>query len=400
MKFYLQQGSGMLQLNEEYAQEETDVGFILSPRSLNKNTRIERIKEHAGVLKDRGAKVLFDPQFYEPRTNMSKILRFPYFSDSSEEFMTQDFMGEGAKVFSEKAILYQERELNVSSYIIPGIYTNSISEDWLELFDNLCYGAKNIGDSDKTYYQTIALAKDAIYSDNFDDFIGQCVLSSVDGYYVVLKKPAYFIEDAVYLYKVMNALISIKLSGKKIIMGYGNQQDIMFTGAGIDGFATGNYQNVRSFDPDIFFEAEESIKQRSKWYFDENTFSEFKLPQLDLAFNRGLRDKFGPINDYNGIILNSDRPTTIAVNWTEKLSFKNYFYILKNICISQQDKTLFDRMSFIKDLFEEKQKNVEELSSLRVRIGDKGFSDEAFEATLGAIDSVIADRKFDLESLG
>lgn len=398
MKFYLQQGSGMLQFNEEYAQEEPDVGFILSPRALNKNTEIGRIKKHANALKNKGAEVLFDPQFYEPRTNMSKILRFPYFNEDSEDYMTQDFLGTGAKTFAEKAIIYQERELGVSSYIIPGIYTNSLSEDWLELFDNMFYGGKNSGDSEKIYYQTIALGKDAILSDNFDDFIGQCALSSVDGYYIVLKKPAYINDDLLYLYKVLDALISIKLSGKKIIMGYGNQQDIMFTGAGIDGFATGNYQNVRSFDPDVFFEAEESIKKKSKWYFDENTFSEYKLPQLDLAFRRGFKDKFGPKNSYNEVLLNSDSPTSVAINWSEKLSFKNYFSILNNICVSQKDRSLSERMNFIRELFESKKQNVDELSSLGIRIEDKGFSSDALEATLGAIDSIISDRKFDLDS--
>lgn len=400
MKLYLQQGSGMLRLNEEIAIEEPDIGFILSPRALNKNTKIHRIKEHSTFLISKGREVLFDPQFYEPRTNLSKILRFPYFEDNKDEYLTQEFSGEKAQIFSKNSIRYQEIELNVSSYIIPGIYTNNINENWLELFEDMLNGAFQSGFNSKKYYQTIALGKDAILSDNFDDFVSQCTLSSVDGYYIVLKKPSYFNDDLMYLYKIMNALISIKSSGKEIILGYGNQQDIMFLGAGIDGLASGNYNNVRSFDPELFYESDQdSIKKKGKWYFDGNTLSEYKLPQLDLAFDRGHKDKFGPINKFNELILTSAKPTNIEVQWTEKLSFKNYFTILNDICRLQKDKTLSEKMTQIKTYFETKHKNVKELASAGVRIGDKGFSNEAFEATLGAIDSIMIDRKFDIENM-
>lgn len=400
MKFYLQQGYGMMALNEECAQANENCGFILSPRSLNKRQSIDRISEHAKKLQKKGSEVLFDPQFYQPRTNLEKITQFPYFDDSA--FLTQDFVGDGAKKMALSAIKYQELDLNVDSYIIPGIYTNSIDEDWLEIFDNLLVGSLSSSYNKKEYYQTISLGPDAVLSPNFDDFIGQCVLSPVNGFYVVLKEPEdnYLIQDSLYLYRLLDAFLSLKLANKKVILGYANQQDLMFAGAGIDGLATGNYQNVRKFDPSIFIDSnEEDIKRKGKWYFDGKTLSEYKLQQLDLAFSRGLKDKFGPINDFNKILFEVDRPSTIAIKWTEKLSFRNYFQYMEDMCRLIEKKEKNERMNMMYEFFKEIESHVNNLASAGFRHGTKGFSSEAFEATLDSMSSILSDREFDIKQL-
>lgn len=402
MKFYLQQGYGMMALNEEYAESKKNYGFILSPRSLNKRHTIDRISEHAKILKkkDSDSEILFDPQFYQPRTNLDKIRQFPYFD--TDDFYTQEFVGDGAKKLSLAAINFQELNLNVDSYIIPGIYTNSINDDWLEIFDNFLDGALNSPYNSKVYYQTISLGADAVLSSDFYDFIGQCVLSPVEGFYIVLKKPegTYLIQDSLYLYKLLDAFISLKLANKKIILGYANHQDLMFAGAGIDGLATGNYQNVRSFDPSIFIDSnEDDIKRKGKWYFDGKTLSEYKLQELDLAFSRGLKSLFGPINDFNKILFNTDRPSNIEINWTEKLSFKNYFKFIEDTCNYLGMKKTNERMNFIYDFFKEIESNVINLSSSGFRQRTKGFSSDASEATLDAISSILSDRQFDINQL-
>ncbi|WP_336825140.1 hypothetical protein [Sporosarcina sp. USHLN248] len=53
MAFFLQQGYGMKQLNEEFANKFSNLGVILSPRSLQRNTGIENLEEHSKKLKKR-----------------------------------------------------------------------------------------------------------------------------------------------------------------------------------------------------------------------------------------------------------------------------------------------------------------------------------------------------------
>lgn len=398
MKFYLQQGYGMMKLNKQFAESYGNIGFILSPRSLNKNQSIDRIKKHIDELRKYDVEILFDPQFYEPRTNLDKILKYPYFSGISYE--TVEFMGENAKRFSSEVIKYQASNLDVDKFIIPGTFSNNFSEEWVNVQENLVEGALSTG-LDKEYYQTISLGSDFVLSENFDDFISICSLSPVHGFYITLKKPddrEYMIKNSAYMYRVLEAFVSLNLAGKKVILGYANQQDLMYIGAGVSGVATGNYQNVRFFDPSIFYDSdEEEIRRRGIWYYDDNTFSEFKPEQLDLAKQRDLFDVFGPENEYNRLLLVSSQAS--SVKWGESANFKNYLYWMKKHCDEFNSLQANQRILEVKSLFENRRSNIDRLVNRNFKIGSRGFSLEAYEATISALESIEYDRKEDLQEL-
>ena len=127
MNFYLQQGYGMLSLNEEFAKNNNNIGVILSPRSCAR----ERMERHVNDLKKLNANLLFDPQFFNPRTTRENILSYPYWNNIDYE--TIDFSQIGAEVLCEKVIDYQVNVLFLDKVILPGSYTNIASEEWLQL---------------------------------------------------------------------------------------------------------------------------------------------------------------------------------------------------------------------------------------------------------------------------
>lgn len=398
MDFFIQQGYGMMGLNKEFAEKNIGMSFILSPRSLQAGQDIERIRIHADEIREYGAKILFDPQFYLPRTNLEKILNFPYFEGWN--YATTDFLGDQAKKFSENAVKYQHEVLNTESLIVPGSYTNSYSEDWSNLQDDLLEGALASG-IDSEFYQTLSLGPDLVLSDDFDDLIGALVLSNASGFYVTLKKPSsndFMVVDDNYLYRLLNAFLSIKLSGKKIILGYSNQQDLMFASVGVDAIASGNYQNVRFFNPDIFFDnGEENIQRRGSWYYDNNTLSEFKPQQMALAQTRGFFHLFGPINNYNRSLLEANPVTSVP--WSESNNFRNYLYWMNEN--SKHISTYKERMiDSVIDFFEKKEENMSILLAKGFREGNRAFSLNGYESTLSAISAINTDRKEDLEYLG
>ena len=396
MELFIQQGYGMMGLNKEFAEKNDGMSFILSPRSLQVGQNIAKIKEHADDLRDRGAQILFDPQFYLPRTNLEKILKFPYFDDL--DYATTDFLGDQAKKFGENAVKYQHEILNTSALIIPGIYTNSYSEDWSNLQDDLIEGALSTG-IQGPFFQKLSIGPDLVLSDDFDDLIGALVLSEADGFYVTLKKPSddFMVINDNYMYKLLDAFLSIKLSGKKIILGYSNQQDLMFASVGVDAIASGNYQNVRFFNPEIFFDnGEENIQRRGSWYYDNNTLSEFKPQQMSLAQTRGFFEMFGPINEYNRSLLEANPVTSVP--WPENMNFRNYLYWMnencRNIFVHDENRTA----SVIK-FFEGKEKNMNSLLDKGFRGGNRAFALDAYESTLSALSAIRQDRKEDLKYL-
>ncbi len=73
MEFLLQQGWGMMGLDIEFIEKSLTSGVILSPRVY----KMEQIERHAQEIKDLGAELLFDPQFYRPHTERKKLLSLP-----------------------------------------------------------------------------------------------------------------------------------------------------------------------------------------------------------------------------------------------------------------------------------------------------------------------------------
>ena len=126
-----------------------------------------------------------------------------------------------------------------------------------------------------------------------------------------METPTYLIENEVYLYNLLDALLSLNLNGKKTIMGYSNQQSLIYLTVGAGGLATGNFRNVRSFDVENFHAPTDEIKRKATWYYDGNTFSEFRLERLGLAYNRGLRGEFGPTTIYSEQLINTSNPLSV-----------------------------------------------------------------------------------------
>lgn len=78
MRFLLQQGWGMMTLSNELLQAGVGSGIILSPRVSDP----EQLARHADAVRQLGKQVLFDPQFYVPRTSHERIRQFPYWKGS------------------------------------------------------------------------------------------------------------------------------------------------------------------------------------------------------------------------------------------------------------------------------------------------------------------------------
>ncbi|MTB35393.1 hypothetical protein [Streptococcus uberis] len=393
MRMLLQQGYGMMSLNLEFVNKYDDIGFILSPRALQSGQEPKRLKEHANQIKKQGGKILFDPQFYQPRTNLDKILTFPYFNGLNYE--TATFTGDSAKIFSQNVVKFQKDILEVDEFIIPGIYTNNFSESWINQQEDLLAGALS-SDIDGTFYQTISIGSDFVLDERFGDFVGQLTIADVDGYYLTFKRPTteYSVSDTVYLYNLLDAILSLKLSGKKVIIGYANPQDLIFSAVGLDGIASGNYQNVRGFNPEIFFASNE-FKRKSVWFYDNNTFSEFRPEQLSLPQKRNKLQLFEPYNEYTKDFLNANPISNYP--WTESNNFKNYLYnMYKNCKDINQNK---DRFSYVESMFSEKEKNLNILLKSGIREGNRTFSLASFDSSLSALSAIKNDRADDISEL-
>jgi hypothetical protein len=385
----LQQGWGMLAQIKEFLRAHPDSGVIMSPRICDK----DQMERHIPEIKDLvGQSVFFDPHFYEPRTNLERILTYPYFENF--QFDTDSF---DHCEFCARVVSYQKDILGLSQILLPGRYTNSVTEAWLRMHYECAERGVEVS-QDEIVYSTIAVGPDVILnSDTMNSLVDEVVTYPTGGVYFVFEHPrnSYFLDEE-FLYILMDAFLSIVLGGKRLIVGYANQQSLVFLATGADAIATGNYRNVRAFDHLNSAVRDTENWRKATWYFDGSSFGEYRIPALSLAFRRNLNDMFGPTTQYAEPLLSSTQPTSIR--WSESDAFAHYLtllhYYTTNICaISKKE-----RASMLLNFFNEKLRASEDLGQAGFHLGDRGFQ-EAANSTLAALESFVADRSADIAAL-
>lgn len=390
MLFLLQQGHGMMEIDREFITDHPQTGVILSPRVYTH----EQIEKHAEEVIDLGGELLFDPQFYEPRTNLAKLLNFPYWD--SLNFDSTDFIVNSAPQFCERVISYQVEHLNVSKVIIPGRFTNSADTYWRELQGIFADRAAtlNVG---RHVYTTVAVGADVIMSEElFDNILDEIVTYPVNGIYIVIRPPrdSFLIDNDLFLYALLDGLLSISLSGKDVILGYANQQSLIYAAAGISTIASGNFRNVRHFNPEMFYVDESDRPQRKTWYYDPHTLSEYRLENLALAFRRGIGSYFGPECEHCAPLIRS----SASAPWREPLAFRHYLHEIHRQWLSFDIVPRNERVLLVSELLNSVQSRISELNERRFSFGDRAFNN-VIDATINAVTSFEGDRGRDLSNL-
>lgn len=387
--FLLQQGWGMLTLITEFLNAHNNSGVVLSPRICERE-QLERYFPNYAAIPN--SQIFFDPHFYEPRTDLARILSYPYFSNF--DFQTRTF---NQIDFCNQVIGYQSDVLNLRNIILPGRYTNSISESWL----NMQRSFAEIGNNhrpNKEVYSTVAIGPDLILnSDHFNTVIDEVVNYPVDGIYFVYEHPVneYLLNEE-FIYVILDALLSISLSNKKILLGYSNHQSIVLYASGVDYLSSGNYRNVRGFDHLNSTDRDNDNLRKGIWYFDGNTFGEYKIPALGLAFRRNLRNHFGPQTNYNRTLLTSNNPA--AIPWREPDAFNNYLDLLHRYCGDINSIPKNQRAEYLLNfLISRRDANIA-LGNDGFNFGDRGFNDH-IDGTIAALEAFMSDRNLDIMNL-
>ena len=279
MELYLQLGHGMMEHCKVLLQKWGTGTVILSPRDLD-DGQIERFSSEIVAL---NGKTILDPQLYDPRANHHRLVEHDYWPDS---YNTSILLGGQAQY----RLLSKIRALNDAAFtkqcIIPSLYCDRVTDDWLAAQEALINGASSVFGG-KGKLATIALSSEAL---RFDEQIETLLLRSeswaVDGYYVVAEHPndQYLVEDPLWLTNLMYLCSGLKLQNKQVIVGYSTHQMLSLASTNVDAIASGTWLNVRCFTKDKFQEDEENDRRKAVWYYCPQSLSEYKIPFMDMAF--------------------------------------------------------------------------------------------------------------------
>lgn len=391
MRFFLQMGYGMMAMNQELLarfNDGLDAGVIMWPRAMKR----EQVERHANEVLDAGASLLFDVCFYSPRTDRNEILEYPYWSGT--DFDTTGFGGESGVDFCKRAIEYQIETLKVTDILLPGQYCNSVTDEWLEMQHTFAQASSDY-QADRPSYATLALGPDIILNETaLERVIDDAVSYPVAGVYFLYRPPndEFLPTNPLFVANLLSALLSLSLADKDVILGYANQADLVYAAAGVQTIASGNYRNVRSFDPSIFEVPAEVPATRKTWYYDGNSMGEYQPPQLGIAYQRfSMRGMFGPTTPYVETLLNAANPA--VVNLQEPDAFKHFLTMLRSQWLQFRDLPAYQRLGAVQALYGGVQQRLAEFQEKRFSLG-RSFADalSAVQDALATYSALETDR--------
>ncbi len=327
MELLLQFGYGMMSLTKELIESWEGGRVILSPRDLTLTQMINFTQE---IAKNNG-KVAIDPQFYVPQADHGRLI--------SHSFWPQDYqtaLFKRAEIQSMLRTLKTDYNdpLHSDFFILPGLMSTTVNEDWYK-YNNMVVEEALSLIQDKEVFFTVCLSKEAMADEaTIYQIIEYLDTWNLSGCYVVAQPPSneYLVTDPNWLVNLMDLTAGIKQQNKKVIVGYSNHQMIQLALSKIDGLASGNWLNVRSFNTNRCNNPEEGPSRRSTWYYCPQALTEYQVSFLDIANRIGMLQElktneiFG--SNYSDPIFNSGaQPTT--VNYTLRHSFLHYLTCLK-----------------------------------------------------------------------
>jgi hypothetical protein len=326
MKLYLQFGWGMMRHCISLISNWGGGTVILSPRDLKDNQLKKLSSQITGLT---NGFVLLDPQFYLPHADHHRLISHNYWVNG---YSTGTFFA-GSQL---KEALYNlgilNDELNTSEIILPGILARQITDDWLNAQLMIYQEALN-SSFNRPLCQTIALSSDACRDDiQIGKLLEHCAKYPAESYYLVFEHPNsnYIVDDATWLANVLDVAAGLKLNGARVIIGYCSHQMIIASTVKVDAIASGTWMNVRSFSTSKFEQSlEDEIKQKAIWYYSPKTFSEYKLPFLDIARKLGVLENLASINSSASILalFSGGQPTTVGLS--EPDAFQHYLNMLR-----------------------------------------------------------------------
>jgi hypothetical protein len=329
MKLYLQMGHGMQTMCKELSTDWNGATVIISPQNIHPT---DKLSPFAASLQKVGGSVLFDPQLYTPRKYQKNLQTHDYWPQTD---ITSIELGECSDLLSKLA--YINTTIGAEAFILPAHIINRIDDRWGNVQGAIANQGRRVANG-QTLLLTVALGKDVLSDDSQVESITQFAEHwDVDGVYIVCEHPErhYLVDKPIWIANLLSLVAGIKRLGKEVVVGYANHQMLPLALAKCDAIASGNFLNVRWFQPE-HFETTDSDEQsrRTTWYYCPQALSEFKVTYLDVAKRAGILGIMAtptPMeNEHSRVLFGGAMPS--LTNYKEGDSFKHYLHCLRIQC--------------------------------------------------------------------
>ena len=328
MELFIQMGHGMQSLAEEHIEDFGSGTIIISPMNIIPKS----IGGFAGKIHKKNGSILVDPQLYYPRKFQKNLAKYEYWPQ--DEFTMLESGGLDNTI---QKLVELNREVDSESLILPAFTATKIDDLWNRVQKMAINCAKKYG-AEFSRIHTISLSGDVMNDEEqIEKVISYVEEWEVDGVYIVCEHPEryYLVDKPLWVSNLLSLIAGIKRQHKKTIVGYASHQLLCLSLAKCDAIASGNFLNLRWFQPEHFETVEEkNISRRAIWYYSPQALSEFKIPFLDIAKRMNLLNKLKPAagmeNPYSDMLFGLGLPS--STGFGEKEAFRHYLYCLRKQC--------------------------------------------------------------------
>ncbi|MDR2590270.1 MAG: hypothetical protein LBC71_04700 [Oscillospiraceae bacterium] len=329
MNFYIQMGHGMQNICKDLCEAWQGATVILSPQNIHPTNKLSPF---VASLQKLNGKVLFDPQLYSPRKYHKNLQKHDYWPQSG---VTNLELGDCQELITTLANI--NASIASEYFILPSNIVAKVDERWGRVQGAIVNQARQVANGQRLLL-TVALGKDVLCEDSqVENIIQYAAQWDVDGIYLVCEHPEryYLVDRPIWIANILSLVAGIKRQRKTILVGYANHQMLPLALAKCDAIASGNFLNVRWFQPEHFETIEDNDpSRRSKWYYCPQTLSEYKVTTLDVAHRIGILPTMAPpsvmTNEHSNILFEGAIPS--STNYKEPNSFKHYLHCLKIQC--------------------------------------------------------------------
>ena len=387
MELALQFGWGMMAHSRSLVDEWGGCSVVLSPRDLNADQLLRLGREVASL----GGEPILDPQFYLPHADHERLCSHSYWPGAFEP----DHMllpAEWASLLRD--LVSANDDIGCSRFMLPGIMADTPDhlDVWIEQHETMMSEAQRIGLLDaRQCMLTIALGADVgVHVDSCQRILEWLETWTVDSVYLVMEHPAaqYLSDNPAWIGNGLDFVAGTRLQGKRVIIGYSNQQTLIMAAAGASAIASGTWMNVRSFPPEKFRQVyDEEMRQRKVWYYAPQSLSEYGVPYLDLAARHGLLDLMRPsdeaANRYSAALLASPQPSTAP--FTEADAFLHYLWCLRAHASSLARPSFDETIAAVRQMLDTSEQITTTLAGREIRDRSREFSPDAVQACRAAL---------------
>lgn len=294
MKLFHQTGHNYTWNIQSFEEDHVGTGLIYSPL----NIEYPKLQSLDPLLRSTS---IFDPQLFQPSTGHKGLVTYKYFPTSIlDPFSSSDYSNIKDEI--AKRHIDMLTELSFPCVIIPNKYIEIESTDYFDQVydyfikphcDQISSGIK------LEKYLTIFVNKTKLIDDEARDSMLDWLtgLSEIDGIYLIfdLKRTTKQIKEPDVLAEALFFINILKISGKKVIIGYSNSEGIMFSIANPDAITCGSYENLRNFSMTVKrFSSEEKKQQHGP---SARLYSALLFQWIEYTYIGAMRRLYPRINE-------------------------------------------------------------------------------------------------------